>query len=135
MEISGFALGALAQVDSVHPLDAFGCGLGIGRGRGLPDDLPNAGHRPFAHGIAQITVVPDAGEAIGKGVQKKTAVELGALKGEGFLPGGILGIAVAKADGLGTGDRSGFGRLRVCSKPPGSPGTPACLSGGASKAL
>ncbi len=68
MHVPGFALGALAQVDSVHPLYAFGCGFRVGRGRGLSNDLPDAGHSLFAHGIAQIAVVPDAGEAMGKDV-------------------------------------------------------------------
>jgi hypothetical protein len=61
-EGAGFALGALAQVNSVNPFDAFGCGLGVGRGRGLPDEFPDAGYSLFAHGIAQIAIVQDTGE-------------------------------------------------------------------------
>ena len=100
MHLAGFALRALAQVDSVYPLDAFRGGFGVGRGRGLTDELPDAGHGWFAHGIAQIAVMPDAGEAAGKNVQKEAAEELGAVQGDAFLFGGVFGVAVAEADVL-----------------------------------
>lgn len=100
MHVSGFAVRALAQVDSVHPFDPFRCGFGFLRGHGLADEFPDAGYGFFPPGIAQITVVPDAGEARWQGVQEKAAQELGALQRERFLSGGVFGITMAESDGL-----------------------------------
>jgi hypothetical protein len=86
--------------------------IGSGRRFGLGEQVATEGELGGAPATGEETVLADAVEAVGQGVQQKAADELGGLEGHPLGPSRVAVAAPAEAD-LAVGDTTSDDRRPV----------------------